>query len=114
MGIERTIGSRIVRKTQIAGGGNWTSFSVWEPTSVGGSGGHSHSTITTIDGKWYGRLGTQALPAELDALPALTNERIDAVQAHYDRLYLEAYTLIETAFPSAAAGRQSMGEIDII
>lgn len=41
----------------------------------------THSSVTTVYGKWYGTLGTRVLPKEVDALP-YGNERLDAVMAH--------------------------------
>jgi hypothetical protein len=90
---------------------------VWVPTKpfdlVTG-----HSTITStcvddVEGGWWGRLGTDRLPADLDALPAMSDERIAAVVAWHDALYATAYALIRRAFPelNEVGARESMGEI---
>ena len=70
--------------------GTSITFTVWEPGSVIGT----HSTITTINGKWYGRLGTRMLTPELADLPAGTDYRVNMVNGF--RLNQEniAYSLI--------------------
>jgi hypothetical protein len=70
----------------------------------------SHSTITTIDGQWHGRVGTARLPAELDALP-VGAARFAAVDAHYRQQYALAYRLIRRAFPEVQ-GKEDMGEVE--
>ncbi len=56
--------------------GDYKTYTVWECGSIIGT----HSTITTRDGKWYGRLGTRQLPANLEELPAMTDYRINKVR----------------------------------
>jgi hypothetical protein len=41
----------------------------------------THSSVTTVNGKWYGTLGTRALPKEVDAIP-YGAARLAAVSAH--------------------------------
>ena len=42
-----------------------------------------HSSLTFYDGKLWGYISTRCLTDELEALPAGTDERIDAVQAYH-------------------------------
>ena len=77
-----------------------------EPAGVMGS----HSSITYIEGKPYGRIGTRRLPPELERLPPGT-ERVTQVREWQETQYNEAYDLIIKAFPEAKAGKRGMGEI---
>jgi hypothetical protein len=86
-------------------------YCVWVPTDKPFGGG---STLRTIGDKWYYRLGTDPLPAELDSLPSWSEQRSAAVGAWHESLYEEAYALILRAFPADfgnTASRESMGEI---
>ena len=98
-----------VERTRIIGT-NAVAFSVWEPTS-GPMG--EHSTKTTFDEVWHGRVGTRRLTKELDAMKPGSVERINAVQAFQNAQYEEAYADIIAAHPEAAGGYRSMGEITI-
>jgi hypothetical protein len=95
-----------IRVAQIAGT-KITVYSAWEPCSL-----HLHSTITLIDGEWYGRVGTRPLTAELNSLPA-SDERIKAVDAWHEAQYQEAYAAIEAQYPGLT-GHKSMGEISVV
>ena len=85
-------------------------YAAWERSSVMGK----HSTITTIDGEWYGRVGTRHLPAWMNALPAMSDERSRIVGEYHDAQYGEAYDIIRRAFPEVCeyAARESMGELE--
>jgi hypothetical protein len=73
-----------------------------------------HSTMRSQDGGcWLGRLGTRKLTPDLDALPAWSQERSDAVGAFHDHQYEQAYVAIVETFPEAAAGRRQMGSIEV-
>lgn len=103
----KTLDSGIkVQRTEIIGGG--VTYSAWAPSSLTGN----HGTISTIDGAWYGRLGTERLPADLEALPAMTEQRSTAVRAWQNTRYEAAYEAILEAFPGAFGGRRTMGSID--
>jgi hypothetical protein len=78
---------------------------VWERYS-------NHSTMTTINGEWYGRIGTRRLPAFMEALPAMSDERSRIVGEWHDAQYAQAYEMILRAFPELIPTRQSMGEIE--
>lgn len=98
--------TQIVRKSRIIGT-RIDVYVVWEPSALTGQ----HSSLTTIDGKWYGRVGTRPLPAALDALPAMSDERYNAVKRFHEEQYQEAYALIIATHPEAFYGRPDMGEI---
>lgn len=98
--------SKIVHKTRIIGT-KLTVFSVWEPYA-------GHTTTMTIDGQRCGRVGSRLLPAELNALRAMSEERYVAVKAWHAAQYGEAYAAIVAAHPEAAEGRRDMGEIEVV
>lgn len=56
----------------------------------------THSSITTVAGKWYGTLGTRVLPKEVDAIPR-GDTRIAAVQRHRDHQVMWIHNLITMA-----------------
>ncbi|MDP2730341.1 MAG: hypothetical protein Q8O55_07655 [Dehalococcoidales bacterium] len=103
------IGDKVVNKYNIIGT-NLVVYNAWEPSSITGK----HSSITTVDEKWYGKIGTSHVPPALDALPAGSDERIKAVHAYFEEEYAEAYRLIVEAFPEAATGTRDMGDIEIL
>jgi len=107
-----------IRPTNIIGTNHWV-VSAWTPRATDENGrcitNRDFSTITTIDGRPYGRIGTECLPAELDALPALSAERSAAVKAWRENIYRAAYLLIgvNLNIPAAARNiREDMGEIE--
>lgn len=110
MSEQRTANGMIVQKVAIIGT-SIRDYSAWELTSPVGASMFGHSNITTIDGAWYGRVGTRRLTAELDALPAYTSERSAAVQCFHAAQYAEAYCAIVAAFPETKDGSRSSGVI---
>lgn len=70
-------------------------YDVWEPSKMMGA----HSTITVINGSWYGSVTSRPLPAELDALTPGSEGRIKAVTAWQDANYALAEALIKATFP---------------
>ena len=96
-----------VTRTNIIG----TRFQVHDAW-VQDDGGRSFGTITTIDGRWFGRIGTERLPREIDALPVYSEERAVAYRRWRDNTYAGAYALIRCAFPEAAEGTEDMGRIE--
>jgi hypothetical protein len=94
-----------IQQTRIIGT-NVVVYSAWEPMA-------GHSTMTTIDGAWWGRIGCRPLPAELDALPARSDERFLAVTEWHEAQYQEAYSAILAQAPEARGGYLKMGEITI-
>lgn len=99
-----------IDRTQIIGTG-FIFYTAWEQTK------NDHSSITSeeVEGKvvWWGEIKTRRLPAELDALPAMTEERLKAVQAWRETKYQESYRLILLAFPELdpMIWKQKEGEI---
>lgn len=83
-------------------------FNAYEPTNMSR---HEHSTITTINGKWYGTIGSRTLPKDLDALKPMSDERSRKVGVFHEKNYQEAYKQIIKAFPEAKGGHPSMGEL---
>lgn len=98
----------VVREVQIVDGRK--AYTAWERQDGVACG---HSTITTIDGVWFGRIGTRRLPAHLEALPAMTEERLEAVREWQRGEYAEAYDLIYAEHPwlLKLAHYESMGEV---
>ena len=101
-----------VKRGKVHGGGELWVYDAWEESGLMGP----HSTIMSRDSfgesgpGWFGRLGCRRFPCDL---PAYSKERSDFVMAEFNRQYEEAYLAIVEAFPEAAAGRRSMGSIDV-
>lgn len=74
-------------------------FDVWEPYA-------GHSTTQTIEGKRLGKVGTRDVPAEIDSLPAHSDERFNAVTNHYKDQEAEATAAVIAVFPEAATARR--------
>ena len=109
------MGDAIVQYCPIIGT-NTVVLSVWVPSKLCGN----HSTITTIrcgiteSKKWYGRMGTERLPEDIDALPC-GEGRFAAVKQYHEQLYADAYELIYQSHwgEIARKGHHWGGEIDI-
>jgi hypothetical protein len=83
-------------------------YCVWEPSSPMGG----HSTITTINGEWYGRVGTRRLPAWMESLKSMSDERARIVGEYHEAQYQQAYEIIRNAFPEVSIlAHESMGEL---
>jgi hypothetical protein len=115
----RRIGDFRIHRYNIIGTNLWV-YDVYEPTAAPRIGnGFGHSTFTSNNmfseskHAWFGKLGTRRLTPELDALPAMSAARSEAVQKFHNDQYDEAYRLIMEAFPEAAKGHRSMGSIEI-
>jgi len=100
-------GVKVVRY-QIGGTNNFM-YAAYEPYIQNGKGG-SHSCTLTINGKWFGKVGTLRPSPELDALPGMSPERMEAVTGHYGNERRKAYRYIREAYPDIA-GRMSCGDI---
>ena len=96
-----------IKATRILGT-NRTVYSAWTLSSLTGN----HRSITSIDGVWFGQLGTERITAELDALP-FGQERIDAVRAYRDEMNRRAYDAILAEFPNISIERIGDGEIEV-
>ncbi len=100
----------LIQRFRILGTTTWV-HQAWAP--VAQLIGAPYTTLTHLSDQWWGRLGSERhLPAELEALPALSSERSQAARAWRDAQDERAYALIARAFPEPAAGRRSMGEVN--
>ncbi len=99
-----------VHRFRILGTTTWV-HQAWAPMEGFRFGG-PFSTIAHEASRWWGQVGTDGLPAELDALPR-GEERIARVHAWQEANYQRAYQLIERAFPEAVSSRHSMGDITV-
>lgn len=109
---EVTVDGTLVQRSRLIGTST-LQYAAWAPIEGIGF-GCPYSTITHMNDRWWGRLGTEReLPPELEALPVRSQERWERVHAWHDANYDRAYQLIERAFPEAAAGHHSMGDITL-
>lgn len=67
---------------------------VLEPGSLTGT----HSSVTTVGGKWYGYLGTRVLPADVEAMP-VGKERTAKVDAYHIHQWHYIEKLIDRVMP---------------
>lgn len=82
-------------------------FTAWEPSEIAGR----HSTITTIDGRWYGRIGTGPDRKLYEHLP-VGEERSEAVKKAYEAEYERAYKAIRAAHrEETSIAEYGMGEM---
>jgi len=88
--------------------GTYETLTAWEPSALF----TGHSTITYIDGQCWGRIGTDPLTADLDALVRGPN-RTRLVRAWQAATYERAYAVLAEAVPGAEAGTRDMGEITL-
>ena len=74
----------------------------------------THSTITWIDGQPFGSYCSAELPAEIEALPTPSQERLDATVAWWQTRSAEAAATIAQAFPYTAGQKPDMmGRIEM-
>jgi hypothetical protein len=104
-------GDVLVRKQKMALRDGRTVYSAHQWIS-GSAAGARFSSVSHEGDRMFGRLGTDRLPASIDALPAMSDERSRQVKAWREAVYKDAYELIIKAFPEAAAGRRNMGDIE--
>jgi len=98
---------KLVYGFRVIGTDSWT-VAAYEPSSIAGP----HSSIHSFDwidqvlriSSYWGRIGTRRLPADLEALPARSQERLDAVRAHKASEYEEAHAIIERCYELAYGG----------
>ena len=89
-------------------------YAAWIPAKPWGEYSCVTSTCVPMAERHYGRLGSEQLPAELEALPICTDERMAAVTAWMAGVYANAYRVIEAAYPECVGrGRRSYGEITL-
>lgn len=72
-----------------------------------------YSSFSRIGNALCGVVGSELLPADLDALSAYSQERFDAVKAWQAERYAEAIDAILEAFPEAAEGTRSINGISL-
>lgn len=98
-------GPVMVEKTKMMGG-DWYTFSAWEPGDLFGV----HGTLTHAEGRCWGQIGTRATPG-IEKLTAGSPERIALVVASGKAQRAEAHAYILAAFPEAAAGKPGTGSL---
>lgn len=100
-----------VEKYRILGTQEWV-YRALRPTDGGSFRGYS--SFATTCGICCGYVGTELLPADLDALPAYSRERSDAVDRWHHERYQDAYEAIHKAFPESTGGVHRSGEITLL
>ena len=107
---DQWVGTIAIKRTHILGT-RAIVYSAWEPGGIS----HSHTTITTIGGARFGRIHTRTSGEETFAhLRGGSPERIAAVRAWYAAKDEESYAAILTAYPEAADGVRSDGDIEVV
>ena len=101
----------VVRKYKTIGTCHWT-FEACVPVESFSESGFS-SFSRSEDGQLLATLGSECLPAGIDALPAYSDERLVAVRAWRDQVYGNAYGQITEAFREAAVGRREYGRLSV-
>ncbi len=85
---------------------SYVAYAVYRQTELSA---HQYSSITHTDEYgWLGDITTKRLTPELDALPAWSKERSDAVGAYLDGLKHRAEALIRQAFPQDFPPRETL------
>lgn len=76
----------------------------------------SYSTITYLGSIRYGQLGSEKLPDELEALPAYSEERKQAVGYWHAMIWERAHSWIFAAYPELLGSelRKFHGELTVI
>lgn len=72
-------------------------YDVYEPAKVDTD--STHSFYQTFAGKHYGQISSRRLPADLEALPAMTEARLSAVNEWQKANYAEQTAVILEAYP---------------
>jgi hypothetical protein len=107
----------IVSQVRIAGT-NVHVFSAWSKSAAGLIfAGRGFSTVTHFGDECFGRIGTERIPAEVEALQAGSERRSIAVRSWYGERKAVAVAAIFEAFPELVeAGARvdlSMGEVEL-
>ena len=85
-------------------------YNAWEPSSYFGN----HSTVTSFNGKCYGRIGTNPDKSLFEHLEPCSLDRHHAVNNAYQQQYDRAIKYINEAYPETRDGQiTDMGEIEI-
>lgn len=93
----------LVRRARIIGTDRLY-YSAWVPSVLMAPPGQmGHSSINGFGGHigWWGEIGTERVPPELDALPAFSRDRSDRIGQWSRQNYARAHELICRAFPEA-------------
>lgn len=99
----------VVKRTRILGTNTFL-YTAWEPSSLMGN----HHSITHIDGKCYGQIGTTCICDEIKALPGGSQERIDACELHREKEKNRAYEAIFNEYPNLEGFKLGYaGEIEV-
>ena len=104
----KIVGSVIVTKHSVAGS-NAVVYAAYEPSSYFGR----HSSLFTIDGQCCGSLPSRRIPEAIEAMRGGSPERCAACDAFRAANESEAYAAIVSAYPEAANGYRSLGEIEV-
>ena len=95
-----------VEKNQLVGTETLV-FSAWEEAD-------GHRSLQFASEGMEGRLGTERLPEELDALEPYSEERLNRVSEWYEDIYERAYKEIISEHPELEnVGNRSMGKITV-
>lgn len=96
----------VTQSREILGSRKERTLSAWAPIATLAD--NRFSTISSHgSGMFWGRLGTEHASAEVHALPAMSDERIDATMAHFAERAAFARRVIFAAFPEVAGGDYS-------
>jgi hypothetical protein len=90
---------------------NYFIYTAWSPTDGRTA---RFGTIASLgqDG-YFGRIGTKRPGKRITDLPAGSAERKAAAQEWYQTAYEVAYEIILRAYPEAADGKRTKGEIEV-
>jgi hypothetical protein len=102
------IGNVIVARTPI-GGSNCVAYSAWQ---LAPGSWPKHGTQMSFNGVAAGRIGSEPIPDGIDQM-ARGDERVVAVKKFYADCNERAYHAILAAFPEAAKGTKTVGEIEV-
>jgi lactate dehydrogenase-like 2-hydroxyacid dehydrogenase len=92
----RSVGNKLVTKSKVIGG---VVYSALEPSSYFGG----HGSLTSVEGRTFGYVGTRRIGPEIEKLLPGSDERIEACRRFRLANALEAHALIRAAFPEETA-----------
>jgi hypothetical protein len=101
----------VVQKYNIIGTYGWT-YEAGVPVQSFADSGYTSFT-SDESGNRLAILGSECLPASIDALPAYGELRSAVVRSWQDQKYANAYGKIVEAFPEAAVGRREYGRLSV-
>ena len=74
-------------------GTNWVVWTAWKRTEPK----HKHHSVIYINGELWGKVGTERLSPKVEAIPAGSKERLEALDAHVKACNARAHAIIEGA-----------------